>query len=121
MAKQRMIEFEMPWSPSVNCYYRRVLRGVIINEKGKAYRREAAYALQEFKGSFTAEQRLSLYIEAYPPDKRGRDLDNLLKCFIDSVEYAGVFPNDEQIDELKIVRKEIVKGGLLRVRISECG
>lgn len=114
------IRFSLGWPPSVNSYYKRVLRGVVINEKGKAYRRDAAYALKYLRNSFTAEQRLMVTINAFPPNKRAHDLDNILKCLLDSIEYAGVFPDDKQIDYLTVIRRDIVKGGEVQVWISEC-
>jgi crossover junction endodeoxyribonuclease RusA len=52
-------------------------------------------------------------------DRRASDLDNRLKALCDALEHAGVFDDDEQIDELVIVRGPIVKGGECRVMISE--
>lgn len=40
-----------------------------------------------------------------PPDRRKRDLDNLLKSLLDGLEGAGVFKDDAQIDDLQIVRR----------------
>lgn len=63
--------------------------------------------------------RLSVEISAYPPNKRIRDLDNLLKVTLDSLQYAGLFENDSQIDSILIKRKEIVPNGQLFVTLSE--
>jgi crossover junction endodeoxyribonuclease RusA len=60
--------------------------------------------------------RLEVCIDAYPPDARVRDLDNLLKPALDSMQDYGMF-NDGQIDILRIRRME--KGGYVRVYISE--
>ena len=51
------------------------------------------------------------------PDKRRRDLDNLLKATLDSLTHAGVWSDDSQIDALSIRRFPI--GGMLKVRIEE--
>jgi crossover junction endodeoxyribonuclease RusA len=115
-----MIEFELPWPPSINNYYKRVLRGVVINEKGVAYRRDVKLLLAQYVDSFTLEQRLNMTINVFPPDKRGRDLDNLLKASIDAMQHARVFPDDKQIDKLAVIRQDIVKPGKLQVWISEC-
>lgn len=50
------------------------------------------------------EKRLKVDIIAYPPDKRRRDLDNLLKAPQDSLQHAGVFHDDSQIADLRIRR-----------------
>lgn len=53
------------------------------------------------------------------PDKRERDLDNLFKALLDSLVKAGVLVDDSIIDELRIVRRKVVKNGLVKVHIGE--
>lgn len=68
------------------------------------YRKHTAFACLSFQDHFSAEDRIKLSVYAYPPDKRKRDLDNVFKCLIDSLQHARIFPNDFQIDMLSIVR-----------------
>ncbi|EFX26484.1 putative holliday junction resolvase, partial [Escherichia coli O55:H7 str. USDA 5905] len=56
-------------------------------------------------------------IIAEPPDKRRRDLDNILKAPLDALTHAGVLMDDEQFDEINIVRGQPVSGGRLGVKI----
>ena len=65
---------------------------------------------------FKPEDRLIVTIEAYPPDKRKRDLDNILKSLLDALQHAGMYPDDSQIDVLSIARKTTFKG-IVRVTI----
>jgi crossover junction endodeoxyribonuclease RusA len=51
-------------------------------------------------------------------DRRAADLDNRLKALNDALEHAGVFDDDEQIDELHVTRGPIVKGGECFVMIA---
>ncbi len=102
----------LPWPPTINHYYMRTAKGVIINKKGREYRKTAFYLCREFQGSFSEEDRLSLFIAAYPPDKRRRDLDNIFKVCLDSLQFAKVFPNDYQISELSIKRMPEREGRL---------
>ncbi len=60
-----------------------------------------------------------MHVEAYPPDKRCRDLDNILKIILDSLEGAQVFENDNQIDRILLERKETGKPGKVIVSIFE--
>jgi crossover junction endodeoxyribonuclease RusA len=55
----------------------------------------------------------------YPPDKRKRDVDNVLKPLLDALEHANVYENDSQIDKLYVERMEMVKGGYCDVVITE--
>ena len=62
--------------------------------------------------------RIELTITLCPPDKRTRDLDNVLKSLIDAICQAGVFDDDEQIDVLMVQRGDICKGGKAIVMIE---
>jgi len=61
---------------------------------------------------------LAMFIKIYPPDKRRRDIDNVLKALLDSLEHAGVYENDSQIFRLQIEKKEPIKGGKCFVKIG---
>jgi crossover junction endodeoxyribonuclease RusA len=68
--------------------------------------------VKHFTGSLCVE------IEAWRPDQRRRDLDNLLKATLDGLAHAGVFEDDSQIVDLRIYwAKEL--GGMLKVKVSE--
>ena len=54
---------------------------------------------------------------AEPPDKRRRDLDNILKAPLDALTHAGLLMDDEQFDEINIVRGQPVSGGRMGVKI----
>ena len=56
-------------------------------------------------------------ILAKPPDRRRRDLDNILKALLDSIVHAGVIEDDSQIDEIQITRGDVVADGAVVVRI----
>lgn len=63
--------------------------------------------------------RISLSVFAYPPDKRVRDIDNLLKVAVDSLKEANLFLDDSQIDKIYIERMSIFKKGKLDIKIEE--
>ena len=124
-----VLTVRLPWPPSVNRYYRclcrfvaklRIYRGQpTLSRHALSFRDEAAYELMAHSGRFAAEARLSLAIEAYPPDKRRRDLDNTLKASCDAFEMCKVMVNDAQIDKIVIIRCPIVKGGEMVVHLRE--
>ena len=112
-----MITFVLPFPPSVNTYYRHLPNGrTLLSKKGRLFK-AVADTLPEFE-SFTAEDRLRVHLQLFPPTKRSFDIDNFAKSTLDLLEFAGVFPNDNQIDELYLERREVVKGGKAIVKIE---
>lgn len=116
-----IVTFDLPWPPSVNTYWRHTIVNrkprVLISKKGREYRKAvlSSIGLKHKKIS----GRVSVWIGANAPDRRARDLDNLPKAILDALTHAGVWGDDEQIDQLTIVRGEVVKGGGVRVVISD--
>ena len=110
----------LPYPPSINHYWRRVGPRTLISREGRMFRRNVCALLAG--GGFRTpplDGRISLRMDAFPPDRRRRDLDNLQKSAIDALEHAGVFEDDSQIDLLITARRESVQGGRLEVRIEE--
>jgi len=119
-----IFEVTLPWPPSVNNYWRHKVTGrlatVYVSAEGKAYREavndlvmEAAMVQRYLK----AVGPVRVVIEAFPPDRRKRDLDNILKSLLDSLTHAGVWEDDSQIEDLRIYRSTIA--GMVKVRIYE--
>jgi crossover junction endodeoxyribonuclease RusA len=116
-----LISLILPWPPSVNRIWRSVGGRVLLSADGRAYRQAVAVAVVEQHGAGDPlAGRLSMTIRAYPPDRRRRDLDNLLKAILDSLEHAGsVYVNDSQIDHLSIHRCAVEVGCRLEIQIWE--
>jgi crossover junction endodeoxyribonuclease RusA len=94
---------------------------VLLSEQGRRYRRVVKSYLRAATDlpQVTDLDRLALTIAAYPPDRRKRDLDNLLKPLIDALMHAGAFPDDSQLDLVAIGRGERRKGaGCVIVRFG---
>lgn len=100
----------LPWPPSINHYWRHTRNGHYISQEGKAYRELVCLACAQQDIRFGPHERLMVSIEAYPPDRRRRDLDNVLKSLLDSLQCAGVYDDDSQIDFLSIRRNASLQG-----------
>jgi crossover junction endodeoxyribonuclease RusA len=48
---------------------------------------------------------ISIKMEIQPPDRRKRDIDNIPKIVLDSLQGAGCFDDDSQIVELHLIKK----------------
>lgn len=115
-----MKKYKLPWPPSANHYWFLVAcKGggrKVIGKKGKQYRQD----VKDILGDVTPlKTRLKVSIYAYPPDRRKRDLDNMLKASLDALEEANAFEDDNQIDELHVYRREVIKGGSMTISIEE--
>ena len=111
------MRLELPWAPSINHYWRRVGHRTLISREGRTFRRNVC-ALLGGNGMPPIKGRLALCMDAFPPDRRRRDLDNLQKAPLDSLEHARVYENDSQIDLLVTRRMEIRPDGRIVVRIE---
>ncbi len=113
--------FLLPFPPSVNHYWRMVSMKhgcrMLISREGRTYRDSVVSALAE-AGARALDGRLDVSIVASPPDRRRRDLDNLLKGTLDSLAHGRAYHDDSQIDRLEIWRGAVVPNGHVAVRIS---
>lgn len=108
----------LPLPPSVNCYWRKNPRGMFITKEGKEFRRKVEEIVADRNALKFGSERLFLAVRLCMRDRRPNDLDNRLKALCDALAHAGVFDDDEQIDELMVLRGPIVKGGECYVMIS---
>jgi crossover junction endodeoxyribonuclease RusA len=121
--RQQIITLDLPWPPTANRYWRNVNGRMVLSREGRRYR-EAVDGLvwrhlcQEGEGVCFGESDLEVAIEAYPPDRRRRDLDNILKPLLYALQHAGVFDDDSQISRLSISRLSPIEGGKLAVSLQ---
>lgn len=108
---------ELPYPPSVNHYWRpgrdkRGRQARYLTAAAKDYKRVVALLCgrkQAFSG------RVGVRVAVWTPDRRQRDLDNLLKGIFDSITGAGVIIDDCQIDRIEMSREGVLTGGMVRV------
>ena len=112
----------LDWPPSVNHYWRHVvIQGqvrVLLSAEGRKYQQTATRQLFG-KPSFPAHARLDLTILCSAPDRRRYDLDNRVKAVQDALAHAGIYHDDQQIDDLHVIRHPPTPGGQVIVTIRE--
>lgn len=118
-----MTTITLPYPPTVNTYWRNVAGRVLISAKGRVYRTEVAKAVMLARRAGTVpawpiSKRLAVRLDAAPPDRRKRDLDNITKALLDALTHAGVWLDDSQIDDLRIVRCPHMRGGQVTVTVT---
>lgn len=115
-----MIQLELPWPPSVNSYWRTFQGRMIISKSGREYRKAVQALLMPLGQAIRqhAKERLAVLLQAYPPDRRRRDLDNIGKALLDALAAAGVYEDDSQIDDFHVIRRRVIPGGKVLVAIN---
>lgn len=109
---------ELPWPPSVNTYWRNWRGHMVISTAGRQYTK-AVQEQVEKQGTQTYTGPIRVVIQAFRPDRRKRDLDNLLKATLDALTKAGAWEDDSQIVDLRIYWAGM--GGKLIVEIFDDG
>jgi len=117
------MNFSLPYPPTINTYWRSVQGRVLISKKGRDYRAAVTRLVStepQVIASGMMKCRVSITMLVFPPDRRRRDIDNLPKAVLDSLEFAGVFENDSQVDRLLILRQSVeAPAGRIELLIEE--
>lgn len=112
-----MSELILPLPPSANSYQKWTGRKWVWTVRALTFKRDCSRLVPQVIPK-PLLGRIGVEIEYYAKDKRSRDLDNLLKCLCDSLQGLA-YENDSQVDEIRIVRREIEPPGKLVVQIEE--
>jgi crossover junction endodeoxyribonuclease RusA len=111
----------LPWpeqelSPNGRCHWR-------VKANFVAAARAGAYALACEQPEYIGHGvPLTVIMQFFPPDKKHRDLDNMIAMMKSSVD--GIFTakgcNDSQIAEIRAIRHDcIIPGGRVTVTVKE--
>lgn len=111
---------DLPYPPSINRYYRHVGYRTLISREGRTFRKNVC-ALLGGGGPRKppAGGRIALCLDAFPPDRRRRDMDNIQKPVLDAMQHAGVFEDDSQVDLLVTRRRDVMPDGRLAVEVLD--
>jgi len=117
-----MIELQLPFPPSVNRIWRCVGGRNIKSREGRQYTDAAVFKIRQQMGrQKTLEGVLNVSLVFMCPDKRRRDVDNLLKASLDALTTAGVWKDDSQIHKLTASKVYAKDKGCVLVRITPYG
>jgi len=118
VATGREVTIRLPYPPSVNGYWIRTRFGMAVGARGKKYRGDTAAAWMSQGAPVIGSRRLIVAIEIYPPNQQRRDLDNICKALLDALTACGLWADDEQIDELRLIRRGVLPPGQVIVRVQ---
>lgn len=114
---------ELPFPPSVNNYWRNAGR-TLLSQQARIFRRTAKVEIEAQLWRLPYRHEViavpvSCAITLHKPDKRKRDLDNMIKAVLDVLTHAGVWTDDSLVHELHLAWGEICEGGKARVEICK--
>lgn len=115
----RVVAFATGWPPSVNHYWGARGKGRYVKREGLAYRSAVVSQFYAMREQGFGSSKVRVRIQACAPDKRRRDLDNVLKAALDSMAHARVFNDDSQVTDLRIWWGPPAKGGQLMIEVEE--
>ena len=92
----------LPWPPTVNTYYTVARNRKILSKRGRQFKEHAGLLIRSPEKPLEGD--ISVFIRAYPPDRRKRDIDNILKPVLDVLTTAGIYEDDSQVIDLRIQR-----------------
>lgn len=104
-----------PVGISVNHCWKRVGNRTYLEPGVRRYRDEVYLALRNERSFNDGAVRLE--IGMFPPDKRRRDIDNILKVVLDSLVHASLIEDDSQIMQLYVEKHPPVKDGRLELTV----
>jgi crossover junction endodeoxyribonuclease RusA len=108
----------IPYPPSVNTYWGFKGSRRFLTKKAVLFKEQVLVSFKLSNQVGFSNSRISLEISVFPPDKRVRDIDNILKPLLDALTQAGVFDDDGQVDSIHLVRGELFTGGKCIVKVS---
>jgi Holliday junction resolvase RusA-like endonuclease len=115
-----MITLSLPFPPSVNALYRNVPgRGRVKTERYKTWLRAAGNEVlaTPLDRRVPIMGRFTLIVLAGRPDKRLRDLDNLLKATGDLLQAHGLIENDCLAESIYVAWSPTVEKRRIEVRV----
>ena len=105
--------------PKSNRYIRRRGGRVFKSPRVRLWEMRAVWEIKQQYSGRPIEEKVSVDILLTLPDRRRRDIDNMLKSLWDVLEKGGVIKSDDLIYEVRTV-KRIVKGEQgVEIRIRE--
>lgn len=101
----------IPFPPvSGNHMWKRSGRSVYLVPKARDYYNQVAFTVRANSHAVNFSSALKVSMQVYPPDKRKRDLTNLLKVIEDALTKAGVWQDDSLVHDLAVKKMGVDKG-----------
>lgn len=119
----KKIEAFLPYPPALNHIWRMHNNSIYLSPEARKYKDHVRDVLAWEGDCIWKSEMLALHVVSYPPDRRTRDIDGILKALLDAIPsgVGGIWADDSQIAELSVLRKyEEGMRGCVFVSISKC-
>ena len=116
-----MILLSIPYPPSGNHMWKKGQGRTYLTKRAIAYYSQVAWIIKSSGLAMQIEERLEVEVDIYPPDRRKRDLSNVIKVVEDACTKAGLWQDDSQIDRLVLQRMPPIKDGAIALRVAPSG
>lgn len=117
-----MIALSLPYPPTGNHSTKHTKSGGhYTTAEVKAYRQHIGLLVASKRAAVRLSGALVVVVEIHPPDRRRRDMDNAWKTLADALTLAGLWLDDFQVVDLRLIRGAPVKGGSVSLEVEEFG
>jgi len=110
------LQLTLPYPPSANRNVRQACGHFYTVPAVREYRQQVKYILRNAP-AFTMP--VSVAIMVYPPNRRKRDLDNVLKVLFDAIVRAKVLVDDSQVKRIALEWADVFEGGKVEMLMEE--
>lgn len=117
--QKKNLSLMLSYPPSVNTYWGFHGHRRFLTKKAQEFKSSVSNAFLQTKSVGFDKADLSITVRLYPPDRRVRDIDNVLKPLLDALVSAGIFNDDSQVSLLIVSRETVIKGGACQLYIQE--
>jgi len=92
----------------------------ILKQEVSEYKQSVSLMVSNAKQKFgNVPLPFQMFVYVYPPDRRKRDLDNIIKVMQDGV-CSGLNIDDSNIVSVAAIRCDAVKHGMVEIVFTEC-
>lgn len=117
-----MIALALPYPPSANSLWRQVNGRTLVSKRYRVWRAEAEWIARIAGRGARLRGHYELTLTAERPDRRRRDIDNLIKPCSDALKAGGLIEDDCLADRIVLAwmsREPVKTPALVHLTLTE--